>query len=202
MGSEGVAHTLHFSPNSYYKLPHVVSVGLRPTWNYVVRKNQEMNFAWGPVVAPRLPMTSMQLGSMLLSLALVAPRLLGSDSAATAANPQTSEATAPSFVRQAIRESFRYDPGTYVRPTTPEHLSPALRAPQAASDPAVVLMPKFEVRSRPIDYGLPEAIARYKDPRPQINRKFGTGIYQKDFGKVRMTTSTIFYIPFFVGFSW
>jgi hypothetical protein len=37
---------------------------------------------------------------------------------------------------------------------------------------------------------------------PQNTTKFGTGMRQRDFGKVRVSTVTIFYIPIFIGASW
>jgi hypothetical protein len=121
---------------------------------------------------------------------------------AVARDHENDETKMRAIIRNAIRESFRYEPGAYVRAKPPEHSSPALLAPQSDLDPAVVVMSKFEVTARPYDHGLAAAIRSYQDPRPVNNRKFGTGTYQKDFGKVRMTTQTIFYIPFFFGLSW
>jgi hypothetical protein len=113
---------------------------------------------------------------------------------------ESDTANARSNLRRVIRESFRYDPNA--RPKSSGQFSPALVAPQNAVDPETVVMAKLEVRSRPIDHGLSEAIAKYRDPRPQNNRKFGTGVIEKDFGKVRMSAATILYIPIAIGISW
>ncbi len=88
-----------------------------------------------------------------------------------------------------------------VRAKSPESFT-ADQASQGALDPEVVLMPKVEVTSRRFDRDLPAAIANWRPTGPQNHTKFGTGIRQKDFGKVRASVMTIFYIPVGVGLSW
>lgn len=105
-----------------------------------------------------------------------------------------------SLVLGALRQSFPYDPSVRAK-----------SAPVAAADAAspgtngsdVVVLPKVEVTSRPLANGLAEAIANQRPAtRPQNHSRFGTGIHEKDFGKVRASAVTIFYIPVLVGFSW
>ena len=177
-------------------------------------------------------MNAPRLGFILLSLALVGPRLVGGDSPAIAvtekenATPVTAEmpeaksppavnppanpvpprssgesgaAKSRSIVGSALRASFPYDPS--VRAKSPESFT-ADQASQGALDPEVVLMPKVEVTSRRFDRDLPAAIANWRPTGPQNHTKFGTGIRQKDFGKVRASVMTIFYIPVGVGLSW
>ena len=45
-------------------------------------------------------------------------------------------------------------------------------------------------------------IARWHSQAPQNHTRLGTGIRQKDFGKVRVTVPTLLYIPIGIGVSW
>jgi hypothetical protein len=55
-------------------------------------------------------------------------------------------------------------------------------------------------------YNFRELEKSMKSPRPpkgpQNTRRLGTGIRQRDFGKVRLSTVTVFYLPIFIGASW
>lgn len=103
-------------------------------------------------------------------------------------------------MREAVLQTFPYDPSLRKESVDPEA---GPEAPtKAQSDPDLVVLDTYEVRSRAFDRGLPEAIRRYHPPGPQNRTKFGTGIRQKDFGKVRASMVTILYIPVLVGFSW
>ena len=177
-------------------------------------------------------MTSPRMGFTLFSLALLLPRLTGADAPAIsvtenepaggvpdqmpvagstpAANPPANPAPSDgggensgtksrSILRSALHASFPYDPGA--RAKSPE-ASAADQAPQGALDPEIVLMPKVEVTSRVLDRGLTAAIANWRPTGPQNHSKFGTGIHQKDFGKVRASVITILYIPVGFGLSW
>jgi len=37
---------------------------------------------------------------------------------------------------------------------------------------------------------------------PQNHSKFGTGVHEKDIGKVRISAVTVLYVPIFVKLSW
>ncbi|HEX2851820.1 MAG TPA: hypothetical protein VHO24_01185 [Opitutaceae bacterium] len=162
-------------------------------------------------------MTAARRGLFLLSLGLLLPRLFGGDSpatvdtseappavsgaAATISSGENGRAKSSSKVRQAIVGSFSYNPSA--REKAPEQSSPVLVSAQpVAVDPDVVVMAKLEVTSRAYERGLPSAIANWRDPSPQNNSRFGTGLHQKDFGKVRASMVTILYVPILVGISW
>jgi hypothetical protein len=70
------------------------------------------------------------------------------------------------------------------------------------NDPDTVYLPKFEVEDPPLPRGLAEAIAKSRFTGPQNKSRLGTGIREKDFGKVRASVVTVFYIPIFAGLSW
>ena len=104
-----------------------------------------------------------------------------------------------SFVRGALRASFPYDPDARRKVSEASGDDPSA---QATLDPAVVILPKVEVSSRVLDRRLPEAIANRRPPGPQNHSRFGTGIHEKDFGKVRASVVTILYVPVLIGISW
>jgi hypothetical protein len=74
--------------------------------------------------------------------------------------------------------------------------------PAIVNDPDTVYLPKFEVEDRPLPRGLAEAIEKSRFAGPQNKSRLGTGIHEKDFGKVRGPVVTVFYIPIFAGLSW
>jgi hypothetical protein len=102
-------------------------------------------------------------------------------------------------IRRAIRESFQYSP---VAQTSTEEPPAPILAPEVKIDSDIIVLPKYEVRSRPLPRGLTEAIAKSRSFEPQNHSKFGTGIHEKDFGKVRFSAVTVLYIPVLVGLSW
>ncbi|HEU5078819.1 MAG TPA: hypothetical protein VFT72_06380 [Opitutaceae bacterium] len=60
-----------------------------------------------------------------------------------------------------------------------------------------------ELRITPlIDYDLAADIKKTRPLKAQSQVKYGTGVYQKDFGKVRASAMTILYVPVLVGVSW
>lgn len=102
-------------------------------------------------------------------------------------------------MRRAVREGFRYDPA--VRATSLEQPAPEL-APQVEGDPEIVVLPKFEVKSPPLPRGLVAAVAASRPLEPQNKSKWGTGVHEKDFGKVRAYAVTVLYVPILFGFRW
>jgi hypothetical protein len=101
--------------------------------------------------------------------------------------------------RRAVLDTHPYTPAARAEPL--EESIPILLT-RTRADPDVLLMPKFEVFADEVDRGLHEAILNYRDPRPINNTRFGTGLRQKDFGKVRAGVVTILYIPIMFGLSW
>jgi len=65
-----------------------------------------------------------------------------------------------------------------------------------------VVMSKMEVTVSAYERNLPAAMANWRDPRPRNDSRFGTGMHQKDFGKMRASVVTILYVPIFFGLSW
>jgi len=104
-----------------------------------------------------------------------------------------------SDIRRAIRESFQYSP--IVQANAQERTNPE-PAPEVKNDSEIIVLPKYDVRSGPLPRGLTEAIAKARPLGPQNHSKLGTGIHEKDFGKVRFSAVTVLYIPIFVGLSW
>jgi hypothetical protein len=167
------------------------------------------------------------LACTLLSLALLSPELLaettplgadneerqpsGADGEPPVARPAVSSSVVEEsdnahrakvrlLIRDAIRETFPYDPAAPKESTGA--VSEGEPSPQASSDPNTIVLDKYNVRSRAFERDLPIAIQRWRPSGPQNKTKFGTGIRQKDFGKVRASMVTILYIPVLIGFSW
>jgi hypothetical protein len=102
-------------------------------------------------------------------------------------------------IQQAILNSFQY---RLVAKTNDQEQPTPDVAPAVGIDSDIIVLPKYEVRSRPLPRGLTEAIARSRSLGPQNQSKFGTGIHEKDFGKIRVSAITVLYIPVLVGLSW
>jgi hypothetical protein len=109
------------------------------------------------------------------------------------------EIGARSEMRRAVVESFRYNPE--MRQEIEELTASNLEVP-VPTDSDVVILEKFEVNERPVPRGLADAIAKARPLGPQNHSRFGTGIHQKDFGKVRFSAVTILYVPVFLQLSW
>ncbi|MEO7414585.1 MAG: hypothetical protein ABIZ81_14645 [Opitutaceae bacterium] len=111
------------------------------------------------------------------------------------------QAKSSAQVRAAVLEGFSY--GSSVLEKRREQSSPVLVLAQPEpNDSDVVVMANFEVAARVYERGLPAAIANWRDPSPQNDGRFGTGMHQKDFGKVRASVVTILYVPILFGISW
>lgn len=102
-------------------------------------------------------------------------------------------------IRQAILADFQYL--LVVPEKGVDLIVPSLTRP-LESDSELMVLPKFEVRSPRLPEGLAEAITRSRPDGPQNDSKLGTGIHEKDFGKVRAFVATVLYIPISIGFSW
>lgn len=148
-----------------------------------------------PLPSPRPVLAARTVLGRMPSLA--APAYLAKrEPAEPAAQPGTANY---SRFRRAVLDTHPYAP---VARTEPEEESIPILLTRTRADPDVLLMPKFEVFADEFDRGLHEAILNYRDPRPINNTRFGTGLRQKDFGKVRAGVVTIFYIPVMFGLSW
>ena len=104
-----------------------------------------------------------------------------------------------SDLRRVIRDSFQYDPA--VRAKSQEQPIPELAA-YVEGEPEIIVLPKFEVKSRPLPRGLVEAVAASRPLEPQNQSKLGTGVHEKDFGKVRAYAVTVLYVPIMFGLRW
>lgn len=122
----------------------------------------------------------------------------------TTSSPSSGLRVTPpsSVVSGALRESFRYDASIRAQavPAAAADSSDAASATDDDSD--VVLLPKMAVNERPLPRDLGADIARWRSQAPQNHTRLGTGIHQKDFGKMRVSVMTLFYIPIAVGASW
>src|SRR4051812_45566787 len=124
---------------------------------------------------------------------------IDSNTPLTAMEPGPAKAS--SRVRRALLERFPYDPAA--RPKAAKEISPILvRAQPAPGDAEVVVMSQIEVTERVRERDLTAAIASWRDPGPRNDSRFGTGVHQKDLGKVRASVVTILYVPVFFGLSW
>jgi hypothetical protein len=63
-------------------------------------------------------------------------------------------------------------------------------------------MKKFEVTDRIINWDLTKDIMKTRPLRAKTVSKWGTGVHEKDFGKIRAFSVTVLYIPIMVGASW
>lgn len=128
----------------------------------------------------------------------------GSEIHPTTISPPSSRlrVTSPSsVVSGALRESFRYDASLRAQAVQAASAD-SHDAASADDDSDVVLLPKMAVNERPLPRDLGADIARWRSQAPQNHTRLGTGIHQKDFGKVRVGVMTLFYIPIAVGASW
>lgn len=115
-------------------------------------------------------------------------------------NSSKAENTAArTSLQRALRESFHYDPGA--RPKSIDQSSEEQKQ-ESEPDPDLLYLPKLEVKGPRVDRGFAEAIATARPTGPQNISKWGTGIHQKDFGKLRLSVVTVLFIPINAGISW
>ena len=107
--------------------------------------------------------------------------------------------------RERVRESmkatmlreYRYAPEA----ATDRETTVVRYASEDHADP--IVLETMSVVERSNHRQLSAAINSPRAPKdPQNVSKFGTGIHQRDFGKVRVSAVTIFFIPVLVGASW
>lgn len=143
------------------------------------------------------------LACLLLSLVLLSTQVIAQDALLVGTSDQSEKAHRARvrlLMRAAVTESFSYDGTARAETNPPVAADVPTRAAQ--TDPDVVVLDTFEVRTRAFDRDLPSAIKKWRPSGPQNNTRFGTGVREKDFGKVRASVVTILYIPVLVGFSW
>ena len=117
----------------------------------------------------------------------------------TTSRPSRLRVTPPnSVVSGALRESFHYDARLHAQAVKTGSDDDAL----SDTDSDVVMLPKMAVNERPLPRELGADIARWHSQAPQNHTRLGTGIHQKDFGKVRVSVPTLLYIPIGIGVSW
>lgn len=122
-----------------------------------------------------------------------------------ASPPSRLRVTPPaSVITGALRESFHYDASLHAPSANAESpaSSDADDTAGGIADSDVVMLPKMAVNERPLPRDLGADIARWRGTLPQNHTRFGTGIHQKDLGKVRVSVMTLFYIPIMVGARW
>lgn len=146
-----------------------------------------------------IPMTSALVGARV-SAPVVLLRIVGL-TGLFVAGAIVSEARAEmgARTRQALREYYRYNDTASAANGAETSVTDEVTV--TVGDPETVALPPFEVEALTVPRGLDQAIAR-APTLPKKPGKFGTGVIQKDFGKVRMQAVTVLYLPIFVGFSW
>lgn len=87
-------------------------------------------------------------------------------------------------------------------PTEAADLGPLVKAPiESPQDSSVVVMDELKVT--PLgDRDLAVDIKKTRPLNGASQVKYGTGIHEKNFGKIRASAVTILYVPVLVGFSW
>lgn len=73
---------------------------------------------------------------------------------------------------------------------------------KASEDDSLVVMDKMKVSAKFWDRDLDADIHKTVSLKPINSSKFGTGLHQKDFGKVRGSVVTVLYVPIMIGISW
>lgn len=93
---------------------------------------------------------------------------------------------------------------SFEAPAPPAQQNPpsASGASVPAGDSDVVAMDPLRVTTTFWDKDLAADIRKTRPLKAKSEAKLGTGVYQKDFGKVRASAVTILYVPVMVGFSW
>lgn len=123
--------------------------------------------------------------SLVLVLSLLVSSLFGQD------KPFTSH---PELHRAALA-GFTYS-------GTSEAVAAKTDEDPSQDDPNIVRLRKMEITASKVDATLDMAIKKYAGSKPESQRALGTGVIERDFGKVRMDTITVLYIPLQIGFSW
>lgn len=123
-----------------------------------------------------------------LSALFVAGAVLGDDS-------PTPKGTR---MRHQALAGFSFD--EQAKPEATQEL--AREEPTEFRDPNVVPMEAVQITTSALDRDLAADVKKTRSPHAESHRKLGTGVVEKDFGKVRMAAVTIFYVPILVGFSW
>lgn len=72
---------------------------------------------------------------------------------------------------------------------------------ETASDPNTIVMEKVTVEGSPFYRRLHADIKNASQLKAQSAPRLGTGMYQRDFGKIRASALTIFYVPVLVDIS-
>ena len=118
---------------------------------------------------------------------------------ASALRAQVVEGRSHSEMRSAMLEGFVFEQKPKPIESTVVLVD---RSSQAAVDPDTVVMEKMVVYDRNLYWDLASDIKKGRPVHAQSHSKFGTGVYEKDFGKVRAACVTVLYIPIMVGISW
>lgn len=113
-----------------------------------------------------------------------------------------AEDAAPrSRASRALLESFPYRPSP--PPTVPKEQIPIPESTET-NDSDVIVLPQLDVHSLSprTERSLDRAVERSQMFAPVDTTRVGTGVRERDFGKVRATARTILYVPVALKFSW
>lgn len=138
--------------------------------------------------------------SVLMAVCLLGPL-------AWAANAQEAVAPRTDF-RKEISSAYKFVPHAEVAPEPVPGWSLRLVMPEvdSAADESeeLVKLAPFEVSGGYRDRGLHSRLMRQKADAhaKEVLNKVGIGVHQKKAGKIWVSASTIFWVPFQVGLSW
>ena|GEM_PF-4950388 len=111
---------------------------------------------------------------------------------------QGAEQNHPELKSAALRE-FTYVP----RETAESAAHPPGRAGTVTTvNPDAVVMDEVRVESRFWDKDLVSDVQKTKRLKAHSETKWGTGVHEKDFGKIRASVVTVLYVPILVNASW
>lgn len=119
-----------------------------------------------------------------------------------AASAQTlEEADSAARSKHEALNGFAFVNATAPTPSAPTDDGPLIKAPtELSQDPEVVVMEELKVTPL-MDRDLGVDIKKTRPLKAASHVKFGTGVHEKDFGKIRASAVTILYVPVLFGFS-
>lgn len=117
-----------------------------------------------------------------------------------AAVAQAEDAPVRSRMRHAVLDAFPYRPPADA--PAPRAVPPP--GSDGETDPEIVVLPQYDVsaQSARMERNLARAIERSRGSGPINESRFGTGVHERDLGKVRAGATTILFVPVHLKFSW
>jgi len=118
---------------------------------------------------------------------------------AAATRGQSEGSVSRQEIRFAMLDGFHFEAKEI---SLADRNSPILKATENVAEPDAVVLEKMVVKGRRRYKDLSTDVGRASPLRAQSQSGFGTGIHEKDFGKIRAYSLTILYVPIQAGISW